>query len=548
MQKFLIPLFDTVVVFNIKTINAKGRFMQKRLAVFASLAASAVLYGTCFAETPVNVVELKKITPVETFFTGKAESVDTHTLSFGANEGRVNWTLRPGDIFEGPVLNSDGSMAKEGTLIAEMDNDDLYGAVEAGKLAVKIAEQELNLAKSDLERAQKTQKAISKQDFEKTQIACLTAQLRYDDAKGALITKEYYLYRSKLYAPYTGIVVEVLRGAGMGTGKGDDVLRISKMNPIQVNVPFATEIVNLVGKTDPVFVYTPYLNKPEVGWVEQNPLDKNTLLVYAGNSLTATAKLTPEQQKLSKVYGFFPVSYFYEKSVTAKLGIDIGKSPAPDMLGVPKLSVRHDDGGDYVLRVVGAKALSETGIPTEFKVEKVYVKIGALMRDMDLGQYTSFQVVNFADPGSLTIADIVVLYSDDALKAGDTAVYAAPHWIFNPGDTVKVKIPGITPEGIYVPQGAIIHESEAANYVYIVDGNKAKLVEVQLVGRASGNYAITGNGIQEGAKVILPDDKKAVESFYDGMAVSIKSTIPPSALLTNKHAVPLSPIEELSFF
>jgi len=140
---------------------------------------SYFLVSSGFSGIPVNVTTVQKLTPVDIYFTGKVESVESGTLGFGTDRGVVVETKKVGDIIVAPVYNRDGSIAKKGTIVSKLKNDRQRAAYQSALLDYQIA-------KDTCDRDLKMQKSITKKDFEQHQVDYLKAEAAVLSAKADL--------------------------------------------------------------------------------------------------------------------------------------------------------------------------------------------------------------------------------------------------------------------------------------------------------------------------------------------------------------------------
>lgn len=481
----------------------------------------------------VNTMTLKTITPKDIFFTGKVLSTEGGNLAFAVDRGVIEKTKKVGDVVFPNIYNADGTIARKGSVVGKIINFRQIAAYSA--------------AADTYEREVKSGKAFSSLLLEQDKMKALSAKAD--------------LNATECIAPYTGVVTNIQRGPGMGVGgAGDDFATIARMDPMIVKIPFASEIVNLIGKDNVVKVYPlGTVNSPVAAWVELNPADQFSIYAFVENEIVPDLTwLTPEQVALPKVYGLFPVRNFYDEQYLTKIQIEkdsVVGDLTPEqqkMLAVPAAAIFSDKDGDFVYRAKGQKAFSlDNGISIDFNLEKVPIKKGTLMREFNFGTGAALNIVNLADAGTLAPDDVLCLYLDKGLKNGDHVAYARTKWLFLPGDQVPVQIPIIVHPGLFVPTSVIIHAAESGNFVYVVDSGKAKLVSVQIDGRAWGAYSITGDGIKEGTKLVVFDDKSVLDNIYDGAVITEKGSVPPPMILEKKRVIPLTPVEQLapySFF
>ncbi len=514
---------------------------MRRYIFFSSfLAACFLLASIGFSDTPVTVTIVKKLTPVDAYFTGKVESVESDTLGFGVDRGVVAETKKGGDIIVASVYNRDGSIAKKGTVVSRLVNDRQHAAYQLALLDYQNAKDTYN-------RNLKIQKSISKKDFE-------NARVKYLKTKAEVLSAKADLDGTEIIAPYDGVITAIGKGNVTVSGKPiDRVVSVTRMNPMLVKIPFTSEIVDVVGKSNLVRVYPDSKSEAVPAWVETG--DQNTIYAYVRNEMCSTnASLTPEQQKMPKAYMLFPVMHFYDGNFLAH---NIEKDSAlkdlsdfdKNLLSVPARAVHKDDKGEYVWRAIGQVAMDKNkGIDPDFTVEKSYVKTGKLKREFNYGANVALTAIDLEDAGSLNVGDILILYGDKSIQDGNKVVYGKIEWLFLPGETVKVEIPALTKPAFYVPSTCIVHESEGFNFVYAVENGKAKMIKVKLTGLVDETYSVEGIGIKEGTKLIVFKNKKQVVDMYDSCPVEVKETIPPCEKIEHQRATPIIPYEQLTFF
>ncbi|HBM15878.1 MAG TPA: hypothetical protein DD381_06000 [Lentisphaeria bacterium] len=326
-----------------------------------------------------------------------------------------------------------------------------------------------------------------------------------------------------------------------------------------VKIPFASEIVQLIGKDNVVKVFPLGSDQPKAAWIEINPVDPFSLYAFVENEIVPDLSyLTPEQKKLPRVYGLYPVKYFYDKRYFTKIEtekdfvIDNLTEEQKNMLALPESAIFHDDQSDFVYRAKGQKAFDmDKGISLDFDIEKVRIKKGILYREFSYEVGRALKIINLTDSSSLSADDVICMYPDKGLKDADHVCYTRTKWLFLPEDQIPVVIPDLVKPGFYVPPSAIIHAAEGANFVYINDNGKAKLLQVKLVGRATDTYAIEADGLKEDTQIIVIEDKSILNQLYDGAPITVKGIVNPPYILEKRRVLPIVPVEQLepySFF
>ena len=494
-----------------------------------------------YAVVPVTVMDLQKIKPVDTFYTGEIEAINAGIFSFEM-PGKLKSIAKAGDYVFAPIVTEKGKVIRKGTIIAQQHTDRLKYELAAAKVEKKIAEANFLNAQEDYARAKKLMitNVVSKKEFLDQQTTLLKTKLELDETTNNIMKAEYEIEVAQIVAPYSGIVSKTFMQAGTRAGDGDDAIEVTQMTPLLIKIPFPEDIVDSFKEATTVMVYPPGDFPPVYAW--SNTSIKNDMVyAYVHNTIIPTTKLTAEQNKLKRVYMIFPVINLSESpKVVGELGkfkSVFGRTLYENPFAVPVKSIRKDDKGTYVLKVSGESysLRDEFNNLLQFKVEKVYIKVGDIKRDFDLGIGRNVEIQSLKDIGDLKLTDIIIVAGDPDIKDGEIVIKETVRWKFLPGQEVRISIPILCGEGIYVPPNAVIHRSMGDNYAYIVDNGKAKLVHINIVGRSSGYNAIVGDGIKPGAKIIILDRENEFDELYDGVSVEIKKTLPPPERIQYKR-------------
>ncbi|MCP4177437.1 MAG: hypothetical protein GY756_06705 [bacterium] len=524
---------------------------MKRGALCAVGIFSLSLFSLgCFAAIPVTDITVKKLTPVDVYFVGKTKPLDKVTLGFDI-PGKIERTKQVGDVVYSPIYNDQGKELRKGTVVASLYKQRQKFELNAAEMNVKIAKYDLKKTLDDYKRNELMIKknAISRKIHEESKIAVMKAKMTLDAAENSLGQAKYNLAATDIIAPFTGIISNVLKGKNLGTGDDGEVIEIVRMNPMLIEIPFAHELIDKLGKQDVVKVYPPGIDKPVPTWVEYSSFGIQSLEVYVPNKVISEDHLTIAQKKMPKVYDVFPVMPIVNAKNKTLLETELQQNNGKVPLAVPVESLHRDSNGTYVFLAVNQKCFSlDKGIDKVFTVKKMYVKLGDIRRHFNIGNRSGIQVTSIKD-GSLKDGDVIVLNGQNTIKDGSKVVRDELRWQFYPNEEVKVEIPAISKTGFYVPKDSIIHQAIGSNFVYIIENNKAKLTKVTITGLSPDNYSIEGDGIKEGVKIIVIKDKSEIDKLYNGADVKVTNTMSPLTRIEHKRAYnAVIPLDSIQFF
>ncbi|HBM15879.1 MAG TPA: hypothetical protein DD381_06005 [Lentisphaeria bacterium] len=81
----------------------------------------------------VSTMALKTISPKEIYFTGKVIFAESGNLSFAVDKGIIENTKQVGDVVFPNIYNSDGSIARKGSVVGKVVNYEEIAAYEAAR-------------------------------------------------------------------------------------------------------------------------------------------------------------------------------------------------------------------------------------------------------------------------------------------------------------------------------------------------------------------------------------------------------------------------------
>ena len=383
----------------LKTVSAVGFF--------------AVL-GTIFAEIDVS----KFKSPKE--FLGVVKSLSSTVVRMGLDynnyKGNVNFVVPPGTKFSGPVLDLKGNVIVPGDILITMDTAVCDALVDQAKA-------DLDTKKSNYKRCQRIiakggRGAISDQKL-------LEAKNDYLKAKAELILAKARLDTCTYNAQFDGIVDEVLFPGGYTTLSDREVMKVSQLVPIGVEIEITREEAYKYGIQTPIAIF-PVGHKEPVGpyrggTIVTNNKDEMTLKFIVSNfrDLNRTKKLKTGQV-VPVVRNISPVVLFDANS-------------NGDILSVYENSIMKDEKGTYVMSVEGQNITN--AINPIFKLNKIYVTTANVVTQIE----TSIKYVKLQDAGGLVVNDTLLTNKDCRdLKDGDIVYYEKTRYMFMPGDPVKV--------------------------------------------------------------------------------------------------------------
>lgn len=497
---------------------------------------------------PVTFMTLEESNPSQlTRLTGSVESWKKEMLSCRVS-GRVTEVVEPGVNIKGRIIDQQGEMETEGTMLASLETDryvlqrdEAKARFDLAKAKVKQAETELEqtipqqIKQATAERDRRAtewqrqirlwdQNATSKSDLEETEnesrqadailaqalalkatkqaeLAALAAQVR--EAEQSLLQAEMNLDDCQLFSPFDGQIAKVHAIPGSFLYEGMPVVTVQMMDPVKVEVAVSQETDRRLRYNDQLNVYLDDSEDPISGFVylKDTVADAatrtfNVTILVRNRRVEAGLKDDPERSELPRTTDLY--------------NLEAENADGQPPFFTDEKSIHHDaDGRAFVWKVEGLKTadLREDFDPV-FPVKKVYVQPGERMLPI-LQLYRGREL---ADLGELDpINDLVTGQLPDDVKDGDKVFLSRSEWLMRPGQLVHVELKGQTVQpGFYVPRPAILR-SGGTHYVFVAEDagggeEKARRVEVS-VGDLIGDYrrieAKADDGLGSGDKLIL---------------------------------------------
>ncbi len=207
--------------------------------------------GEAAAQDPAAPVTLgpENVAPVE------ARMLQSGPVISGSLHARKAATLRA--EVGGPVLEvkiDQGQPVKRGQLLARIDDVALQDQLQAARSAARVAESALQVAASEEERSEKLAKGgvITRRDFERAQLARHQAQAQVADAQSRLALVREQLGRTRIIAPFEGVVSERQVNAGDVVQPGSALLTVVDPTSLELDASVPAEYAGRIEAGTPV--------------------------------------------------------------------------------------------------------------------------------------------------------------------------------------------------------------------------------------------------------------------------------------------------------
>lgn len=484
---------------------------------------------TSMPSRPVTVIELaaRDYAP-ESTLTGSVSPYREEHIGFEVS-GRVLAVLDEGLEVRGPSFNERGELIRSGDVIATVEKTRYRLQAEALEARLNAARREIETAQAQLKLAGQTlarQRRLLSENVGNQQ-AVDDAQSAYDQAIAQLEVRravvnevEEQLERAledladtTLSAPFSGRITSVSVTQGAVVEAGTPVVKLTLMDPVQVQVEVSADDERTIRTGDRAIIYPkdPLRDGRRVavnaivfekGAVAHPELRTFRIDLIVRNERRRVEQLNPELQGLPIVNDYLPVVKRYHGEV-GPLFVFTG-------------SVYEEKGRTYVLRLPGVSFHpgAERSAVGKHRPEKIEVTLG--------DEYETVIKWNFR-----SVTDGGVLREGDFLIVGPRPEYVGgvaigrPQWLLRPGDLVPIQFfASAVPRGHYVPIKAITLV-EGGQAVFVVEDGIAKAHPVTVHETYQELRRIEGEGVANGARVIVG----GVHYVSDGQPVTITKTL-----------------------
>ncbi|HJO93573.1 MAG TPA: hypothetical protein QF753_09255 [Victivallales bacterium] len=359
-------------------------------------------------------------------YTGVVTPLIKSRISSGSGadyNGVIIHVARIGEIFKPEILNSNNKVVQKGTPLVVLNHAYWEGSALLAKSRVNAAIAALRTAKDDYYRYKKLVVAHSESMMllEDRRAKYFTAITNLENCKIHLMQANAILKSCFTIAPFEGIVDKVFLSSGLAV-KQPQVIEISQLNPIGINVKMPREEAYKVNLNTPVTIYSLRTGKAYGVYNKNTILSDNGLTFIAENSQdlayqgkTTDGLIIRHHKDIHNVYPF----------------------PYKNMLSVPLNSIMKDSRGSFVWAAKENKTNTPGGsMKSVFKIEKIYI-ISANIK----ARIAGFQELEaLKDPGKLDKTSIILSNPPENLKDGELIYTDLERYIFMPGDRIKVII------------------------------------------------------------------------------------------------------------
>ncbi|HBM16201.1 MAG TPA: hypothetical protein DD381_07680 [Lentisphaeria bacterium] len=359
-------------------------------------------------------------------YNGTVIPLDVSTSSHGTDMafyGYISRVARLGQIIYPPLLDGKGNIlsARDGNIVLGINTRYFLAQVSATAADVQNDIVQFKIAECDIKRYKSLYRsnAVSQESYENMITSFYNGYYSYTNDIATTKMNQGFVDACMNYAPFEGYVsnVYVIEGDAVW----QNIIEITQLNPIGIQVNMNREEARLIGSTDPVKIVLPNGYTQGV-FSADNMLNDNGILFFTENyPVLKRYELIPDDG-ISVYRNLMPVINFNIDSEEISLAVHLD-------------SLNKDGNGYYVWKGLGQKTMDpDHGIDSKFKIQKVYVKPSGLKRSV-------FGYDHFAeleDAGTLELNDITIIDAEDDLKDGQEIYFADQRYLLMPGDQVKV--------------------------------------------------------------------------------------------------------------
>jgi len=114
-----------------------------------------------------------------------------------------------------------GDKVKKGQILLELDSNDLRTSVTLARKKIELAEVNLRFSKKSYDRYSKVKEVVDEGEFDKYASAYERAKIELSNAKANLAYKQSLLAKTRLRAPFSGVIAskEIEIGDGVSSAK-----------------------------------------------------------------------------------------------------------------------------------------------------------------------------------------------------------------------------------------------------------------------------------------------------------------------------------------
>ena len=493
----------------------------------------------------VNAFELKFLKIKDLYYKGRVLTPEISIVPFTKNGTLTSIIGKGGYVFKS-IAGEDGVVLRLGNTFASI-------SVLEAKQKLVIAEKQKKIADMAyhyVEKMTNAQKNLAKKKIitsfalDNAKMSLLTGLLEYEE-NTQNIEDTVIRYKSpEMKSSESGLVVDVMAVNGDVVNIGQPALKIMKMDYIKIKIKYNTELIDLVQKRPLVYIYPNGISKPVRAELEINPNVPYSLYAFIQNEVIDSSRLTNTQKKLKKVYQVLTIKNIVNKSIETFYKSENLPDKSP-LLFIPVDTIKKDKKGTYILLL---KSINNTILINRnknlFKVEKKYIELDDVFSNIYYGYDINRvkRVQRIKNSKDFSGGEMIVSQADYGIKNGEKVILVNAVWKFYPGQTVRVKIPSLSRDGIYVPRNTVLHEDFNKNYVYVVENGIAKLTKVSVLAEYEKYLLIAGEGINNGGRVVdlninsySSKSQSILTKIYDGRKVKVIETLEAPLVIGEKH-------------
>ncbi len=253
-----------------QSVKRKRYFLL--IVILAISAVGGILYGTGILKpaTKVEITNVNTIYPSQTFTLMNASGYVVAQRRSAVSSKITSWLVS--------LLVEEGSIVKEGEIIATLENKDVKAALDKAKANIEVAHFELEHAKAELTEAELAfnrikelleGKVTSLSEYDvaearrKSAVAAVSAKnAALQASKSALTEAEVNLEYTFLRAPFDAVVLtknadigDIVTPVGAATNARASVVTIADMDSLQVEADVSESNIGQVNVGQPCEVH-----------------------------------------------------------------------------------------------------------------------------------------------------------------------------------------------------------------------------------------------------------------------------------------------------
>lgn len=179
----------------------------------------------------------------------KAEQIRTGPTLSGAIEAERSATIRaevPAAVMQ--TFAEPGQRVGAGALLARLDDTGIRDQALSARASVLTAQNAYEIAKRELERAEALEKAgaIAQRDLERARNGALAAQTQLANAQAIYSSAEKQLSRTRIVAPFAGVISDRQANAGDVVSPGTALFTIVDPSTMRLEASVPAQSVALV--------------------------------------------------------------------------------------------------------------------------------------------------------------------------------------------------------------------------------------------------------------------------------------------------------------